>query len=109
MSINFLLIVSLIYGITNIFKEETVPKIRAFYTIFLSVLFFLYLLLIFITGLKYFFASNYSAAPFLFLFFIFPFAIGNFSSYKKLKILTWLQIAFFIISLIYFIFLYAKL
>lgn len=109
MGINFLLIVSFFYGITNIFKEETSPKTRAFYSIFLSVLLFLYLGLIVTTGLKYLLRANYSAAPFMFMFFIFPFAIGNFASYKKLSIFSAIQIGIFVLSLIYFTYLYVNL
>jgi len=94
---------------TNIFKEETLPKTRAFYSIFLSVLMFLYLALILITGIKYLMMAKYAASPFLFMFFVFPFAIGNFTSYNRLKLFTYIQIGIFVLSLIYFIYLFIKL
>ncbi len=109
MAINFLLIVSFFYGITNIFKEETAPKKRAFYSIFLSVLIFCYLWLILITGLQYLLNASYSRLPFMFMFFVFPFAVGNFVSYKKLGLFSAIQIIIFILSLIYFTYLYVKL
>ncbi len=109
MCINFLLIVSFFYGITNIFKEETPPKKRAFYSIFLSVLLFLYLVLIISAGLKYILNTNYTAVPFMFVFFAFPFVTGKFVTYKELGFFTYMQIGIFILSLIYFTYLYVKL
>lgn len=107
--INIFLIVSLFFGMTNIFKEETGPKIKAYYSVFLSILLFLYLASIVAAGIRYLFLEQYSTSPFLFLFFIFPFAIGNFTSYKKIKFFTALQIFVFILSLIYVIYLYKNI
>ena len=106
--INVLLIASLFIGMQIVFKEDTSPKTRAYYSIYLSVLLFLYLALIIVAALYYFFLAQYSASPFLFMFFIFPFAIGNFASYKSLKLFTTLQIGVFILSLIYIIYLYVN-
>lgn len=105
---NILLIVSLFIGIQKIFKEETTPKTRAYYSIYLSVLLFLYLAMIIIVALHYFIHAHYAASPVLFMFFIFPFAIGNFASYKTLKLFTFLQIGVFVLSLIYILYLYAN-
>ncbi|MCX4274453.1 MAG: hypothetical protein OSJ27_01570 [Candidatus Gastranaerophilales bacterium] len=106
--INVLLIVSLFFGMQNIFKEETNPKLRAYYSIYLSVLLFLYLAMIIVVALHYFILAHYGTSPFLFMFFIFPFAIGNFASYKRLRFFTFLQIIVFILSLIYIVYLYAN-
>lgn len=105
---NALLIVSLFFGMQNIFKEEANPKVRAYYSIFLSVLFFLYLAMLIIAALHYFILARCGTIPFLFMFFVFPFAIGSFASYKKLRFFTFLQIIVFILSLIYIVYLYAN-
>ncbi len=109
MGVNFLLIASFLYGITNIFKDETEAKIRAFYSVFLSVLLFIYLILILITGFKYLMGAHYSIVPFMFMFFAFPFIGGKFASYKKVELLSYLQIGIFFLSLLYFTYLYVKL
>ena len=106
--INILLIIALGFGMIKIFNEETNPKIRAWYSVFLSVLLFLYLGSVAAAFVRYIFLEKYSASPFLFMFFIFPFAIGNFASYKKLKLFTLLQILIFAISLVYIIYLYVN-
>lgn len=109
MSVNFLLIVSFFYGITNIFNDKTPPKTRAFYSIFLSILLFIYLILIVITGFQYMLGAHYSAVPFMFMFFAFPFIGGKFASYQKLEFFSYLQIGIFFLSLLYFVYLYANL
>lgn len=104
--INIFLIVFLFFGVTNIFKENVNPKTRAYYSVFLSILMFLYLASIIAAGISYLFLAKYSASPVLFIFLIFPFAIGNFASYNKIQMFTYLQIFVFLLSLIYLIYLY---
>ncbi len=106
--INILLIIAMCFGLIKVFKEETDPKIRAWYSVLLSALLFLYLGSIAAACIRYLFLEKYTTSPFLFMFFIFPFAIGNFASYKKLKLFTLLQILIFAISLIYIIYLYVN-
>ncbi len=106
--INVLLIISLFIGMHSVFKETINPKTRAYYSIYISVLLFLYLALIIVAALHYFILAHYAASPVLFMFFIFPFAIGNFASYKTLKLFTFLQIFAFILSLIFIVYLYAN-
>lgn len=106
--INLVLIFALIFGMTNIFKDNQNPGTMAKYSVFLSVLMFLYLAFIGALFFRYTFLSQYRAGSFLVLFFIFPFVIGNFASYKKLKLFTFLQILIFILSFIYIIYLYVN-
>lgn len=106
--INLILIIASIFGMTNIFKENANPKTMAKYSVFLSILMFLYLAFIGALFIRYTFLSQYSTGSFLVLFFIFPFIIGNFASYRKLKFFTFLQILIFILSFVYIIYLYVN-
>ncbi len=106
--INLVLILSLIFGMVYVFKEATEPKLRAYYSVYLSVLLFLYLAGLIAAAIRYIFVAQYMQSPFLIMFFVFPFAIGNFASYRNLRLFTILQIAVFLISLFYIIYLYVN-
>jgi len=92
----------------KIYKEETTPRQRAGYSIYLSVLLFLYLAGIIASALGFLFLNGYKTSPYLFMFFIFPFVIGNFASYQKLKLFTIIQTGVFLLSLFYIIYLYVN-
>lgn len=100
--INLLLIVVFIIA-TNFINTQKQPKLMAWYSVLLAVLFLIYFAAILTASFAALFAKEYMVLSLVF-FVIIPFVIGKYVSYEKLSFYSNLQLFALFLSLFLTIF-----
>lgn len=76
-------------------------KFRAYYSLIMTIVLFCYVLLSLILAIVSFFNADYISFCLFFSFFLSPFIIGFFCSYKKIALFSLAQIGVLIINITY--------
>lgn len=95
---NLLLAFSFVIGKYFIFKKENKVHLVSYYSIFIVVLFAIYMLTLAICGLSSLFIKHAQYGILLLVFIFFPFIIGIMSKYEKINFYTNIQILTLIFS-----------
>ena len=89
--ISFIFLMSFLIGCIFIFNKNTKLKLKNLYSVFIAFLMTLYLFSSIVLGLNAIYLKELNYIPYI-SFILFPFILGYFSNYKKLKFYTYLQI-----------------
>ena len=89
--ISFMFLLSFLIGCIFVYNKNSSIKLKSAYSVFLAFCMTVYLISALALGLNAIYLKEINYIPY-FVFALFPFIIGYFSSYKKLKFYTFLQI-----------------